>query len=114
MAIVGAIVCGVAVTWTAASFGYHLVGCRSLGGGSHRIARQRVRETSQGIWMHMIDTDRCPSHEDLIAGQYVAQRSLVDPWGTSIVFRCVPGIIVSVRSAGPDHIFHTGDDITND
>ena len=47
----------------------------------------------------------------------VGARDFVDPWGTSIVYSCStedPDGDVTVRSAGPDRIFNTADDITND
>ena len=105
----GAVVCGVAVTWAAAGFGYLLLyppGCVIRA----RPGLLRARETRQGISMFLIDHNRCPTRDDL-AGKYVSPRSLVDPWGTSITFHC-DGDDIVVRSAGPDRVFHTADDIT--
>jgi len=111
MAIVCAILGGIGVTWAAAGFGYLLLhprGCVV----KVRPGLMRVRETRQGISRFLFDNNRCPTRDDL-AGHYVSPRSLVDPWGTSITFHCSSDDI-GVRSAGPDRVFHTADDITSD
>ena len=105
----GAVVCGIAVTWAAAGFGYLMLyppGCVLRA----KPGVVRVAQTRQGISTFLIDNNRCPTRDDL-AGQYVSPGSLVDPWGTSITFHCAGDDIV-VRSAGPDRVFHTADDVT--
>jgi hypothetical protein len=37
----------------------------------------------------------------------------IDPWGTSIPFSC-SGDAIIVKSAGPDRLFGTFDDVAND
>jgi len=47
----------------------------------------------------------------------VGPRDFVDPWGTNIVYSCStegPETDLEVRSAGPDRLFNTADDITSD
>ena len=74
----------------------------------------RVREVASGIaTLPDRQCHSCPTRDNLIGQKYVARGGLVDPWGTSITFHCMPSGDVVVRSAGPDRLFHTDDDITN-
>jgi hypothetical protein len=114
--MVGALLCGVAVTWAAAGFGLRLVYYGPHCGGGVKVSRDRVRDIAFAATLHYVDNDlRCPDRDDLVGGELVSRKDLVDAWGTSITFRCIPdgGGVVVVRSAGPDHLFHTDDDITN-
>jgi hypothetical protein len=111
--IVAALFVGVAITWMAAAFGYQLVrphGC----GSPTRLATLRARETLASVIMFQVEHHRCPTRADLLTGKYVRSGSLVDPWGTSITFHCLPDDDAIVRSAGPDRLFNTADDITSD
>jgi hypothetical protein len=113
MAIVAAVVCGLAITWAIAGFGLHLSSPRSCSGGGWRSSRNRVKETAFATSLYQLDNGpRCPTRDDLVNGKYVTRGGLVDAWGTSITFHCTPGYGAVVRSAGPDHLFHTDDDIT--
>ena len=115
MAIVAALACGVLVTWVAAAIGFCAIYPGIHCGGPGRSSRGRVREIASGIATYQIDNERspCPTRDNLIDQKYVARGALVDPWGTSITFHCMPNGDVVVRSAGPDRLFHTDDDVTN-
>jgi hypothetical protein len=108
IALIAAIMCGILATWAAADFGYQLLHPR----GCSRPGPGHVLQTAHGISNFLSVNDRCPTRDDL-AGRYVSAHLLVDPWGTSITFHCSSNGDVFVRSAGPDRLFHTDDDITN-
>ena len=106
---------GVALTWACAAFGVMALthgpfashGCRP----PSKMAKLMVQETHSALLQYQIDSDRSPTRYDLTNARYVNRRSLIDPWGTSIASWC-RGENVEVRSAGPDKLFKTDDDIT--
>jgi hypothetical protein len=106
---------GIGVTWLCAAFGLFVVvspphGCTSR----TAIARGRVLEISQGIAIYKIEHHRCPAtRDDLIAGRILDVRGSVDPWATPIAFHCTADDTL-VTSAGPDRVFGTDDDISNE
>jgi hypothetical protein len=109
-----AVVFGIAVTWTVAAFGLAMLrptGCRIP---RDRDAHLRILQTTSTVRGYRLLEDRCPTRGTLVAGGFVDARALVDPWGTGIAFHCLPDDDVAVRSAGPDRVFHTADDITVD
>ena len=111
-----AVLCGIALTWTAAAFGLALLAsgdCR-MRVPHLKTTRYLVAEAASAVQAFRITKSRCPSPDALVAGGYVDARALVDPWGTSMRLHCTPDGEVSVRSAGPDRVFLTQDDITND
>ena len=81
-----------------------------------KIAKERIKEISQGVTTFMIDSNNtCPkSLDDLVAQKYVAKASAKDPWGKDFVMRC-PGTqdpdSADVISSGPDKADGTQDDI---
>ena len=111
-----AVLCGIALTWAAAAFGLALLGP----GSCHvriphlKTARYLAAETASAVQLFRIVENHCPTRDALVSRNYVDARELIDPWGTSITFHCTPGGNVIVRSAGPDRLFDTPDDITND
>jgi len=115
MALIGAIMCGILVTWAAAAFGYQVFRPGICSGRSSSLTRARLKEIATGIATYQLDNGRapCPSWDDLIGYKYVARGVRQDPWGTSITFHCLPSGDVVVRSAGRDHQLYTDDDITN-
>jgi hypothetical protein len=115
VALVAALVLGVLVTWAVAAIGFSAIYPGLHCGGPGRSSRGRVREIASGIATYQLDNGHspCPTRDDLIGQKYVARGALVDSWGTSITFHCMPDGDVVVRSAGADRLFHTDDDITN-
>jgi len=115
MALIGAIMCGILVTWTTAALGYQLFRPGICHGRSWSLARSRLMEIATGIATYKIDNGRaaCPTWDDLIGRSYVARGVVTDPWGTSNTFHCAANGDVVIRSAGPDRLFHTDDDISN-
>ena len=108
-----AMVIGLALTWTCAAFGLFIVTVPTCGGRTLRIAKIRVREIEQGFSQYQLDNGRCPATVDvLVAEKYVHKQGLVDPWGTRFAYRCSDEDSI-VRSAGPDRLFGTADDVTN-
>jgi hypothetical protein len=108
------IMCGILVTWAAAAFGYQMFRPGICHGHSWSLARGRIKEIATGIAIYQLDNGRsCPSWEDLSGQKYVARGVAKDPWGTIIAFHCMPSGDIAVRSAGPDRLFHTDDDVTN-
>ena len=109
----GLLFCGVALTWTCAAFGLFVgkVGGSTLSIPGFREARVRVGEVRQAVTTYQIERNRCPTtSDDLIAGGYIDERRFLDPWRTRIAFSCSEEE-ANVRSAGPDRVFGTPDDI---
>jgi hypothetical protein len=83
-----------------------------------RTAFLRARAGHDAIEWFVIDHGRCPAgHQELVAERYLDALDLHDPWGTSIALGCgAPegDTIVTARSAGPDRMFGTPDDIPAD
>jgi len=81
-----------------------------------KIAKERIKEISQGVTTFMIDSNNsCPkSLDDLVAQKYLAKASSKDPWGKDFVLRC-PGQQdpdgADITSSGPDKADGTADDI---
>jgi len=108
-----AMVIGMALTWTCAAFGLFIVTAPTYGGGSAKLAKHRGREIEQAFLEYQLDNGRCPATiEALVAEKYLPKWDLVDPWGTRFAYWC-SGMDVEVRSAGPDKLFKTDDDVTN-
>ena len=79
-----------------------------------RVARLKIAEVRYAFTQYQIAEAACPpTRDDLIDGKYISARQLVDPWGTSIAYWC-RGEDVEIRSAGPDKLFNTADDISNE
>jgi hypothetical protein len=109
----GLLFCGVALTWTCAAFGLLLgdMGNGTLSVPGFREARVRLGEVRQAVTTYQIEHNRCPTTgDDLVEGGYMDARRLVDPWRKWIVFSCSEED-TTVRSAGPDRVFATADDI---
>ena len=111
-----AVLCGIALTWTAGAFGLALLAPRGCAVPLPHVtgARYLAAETASAVQISRIRERRCPTRDQLVGRNYVDARTLVDPWGTSMTIRCTPGGSVVVRSAGPDLLFDTRDDITSD
>ncbi len=112
-----AIACGLALTWTCAAVGLSILTTHGCVGrkvhNAHGRARNIVRGIDFALSMYLVDRHRCPAtRDDLIAEGYADARDFVDPWGTSVAFWCSQDLQM-VRSAGPDHIFDTADDVTD-
>jgi len=105
LALIGMIGAGVAVVIN-----------KSFQNAKIKIAKERLKEISQGVTTYMIDSNNtCPkSLDDLVAQKYVAKASAKDPWGKDFVMRC-PGQndpdSADVISSGPDKQDGTQDDI---
>lgn len=108
---------GVALTWACGAFGVMALIDNAFVSyrcpAPTKVAKRRILEVRSGITQHQIVEYRCPTPGDLIRGKYTYPGSLVDPWGTSIAYWC-HGEDVEIRSAGPDKLFNTADDITNE
>ena len=79
-----------------------------------KAARRLTAKVANAVQSFRNTEQRCPTPDQLVSHNYVVAPTLVDPWGTSITISCTPGGDVVVRSAGPDRLLHTCDDITND
>ena len=105
LALIGMIGAGVAVVIN-----------KSFQNAKIKIAKERLKEISQGVTTYMIDSNNtCPkSLDDLVAQKYVAKASAKDPWGKDFVLRC-PGQkdpeSADISSSGPDKQDGTADDI---
>jgi general secretion pathway protein G len=105
LALIGMIGAGVAVVVN-----------RSFQNAKLKIAKERIKEISQGVTTYMIDSNNnCPKGlDDLVAQKYVAKASAKDPWGKDFTLRC-PGQNdtdgADVMSSGPDKAEGTADDI---
>jgi general secretion pathway protein G len=105
LALIGMIGAGVAVVVN-----------RSFQNAKLKIAKERIKEISQGVTTYMIDSNSsCPKGlDDLVAQKYVARASAKDPWGKEFTLRC-PGQNdtdgADITSAGPDKADGTADDI---
>jgi prepilin-type N-terminal cleavage/methylation domain-containing protein len=88
---------------------------RALNNAKIKVAKERIKEISQGVTTYMIDSNNCPKGmDDLVAQKYVARASAKDPWGKDFILKC-PGTNDSdgadIVSSGPDKAEGTGDDI---
>jgi hypothetical protein len=112
----GAILCGIALTWAAAAVGLFFLtsrGCVGFVESKDHIAFRRVADIERALADYSLEHHRCPTkRDDLIDGGYIDAPSLVDPWGTSIASWCSHDA-ADVISAGPDRTFGTADDITS-
>ena len=105
LALIGMIGAGVAVVVN-----------NSFQKAKQKIAKERIKEISQGVTTFMIDSNsNCPkSLDDLVAQKYVAKASAKDPWGKDFTMRC-PGANdtdgADITSSGPDKADGTADDI---
>jgi len=108
------LLCGVALTCASSAFGMMVVeeilfGYRCPAGPN--LAALRVGGVHAALTQYQSEKGWCPTtSDDLIHGKYVNARELVDPWGTSIAYWCHDKAM-QVRSAGPDKLFNTDDDI---
>jgi hypothetical protein len=114
--VVGFLV-GLAVTWFCAYLGWFLAfgrGCHGLPRG--QTTEIRVREVAGYVTDFARDEGRCPANIDELVEQRYVKRGLTDAWGNNFFVGCwgqrqgAPPMVV-VRSAGPDHVFFTADDI---
>jgi hypothetical protein len=114
MALVAISVCaGVVLTLSAMRLGARWAGftsCRTW--HRHHLSLQ-PRDALAAVDSFIIDHGRCPSAErELIAeGRFYSLR---DRWNQRLFYTCVrtaSDLVVEVRSAGPDRVFWTADDI---
>jgi hypothetical protein len=113
-----ALLCGVALTCAASAFGMTVVDELLFAGyrcpARPKLTALRVGGVRAGLTRYQIEKGWCPTARDaLIDGKYVNAWELVDPWDTSIAYWC-HGEDMQVRSAGPDKLFNTDDDIASD
>jgi hypothetical protein len=71
-----------------------------------RVSRDSVRKLHEQLTSYVNDHRKCPA-----TAADVPIRPLKDGWGTSIATWCSERG-VQVRSAGPDKLFNTADDVT--
>jgi len=88
---------------------------KALNNAKIKVAKERIKEISQGVTTYMIDSSNCPKGmDDLVSQKYVARASAKDPWGKDFVLRC-PGQNdtdgADIVSSGPDKAEGTADDI---
>jgi general secretion pathway protein G len=88
---------------------------KALNNAKIKVAKERIKEISQGVTTYMIDSNNCPKGmDDLVSQKYVARASAKDPWGKDFVLRC-PGTNdpdgADIVSSGPDRAEGTADDI---
>ena len=110
--------CGVALTWTCAAFGllvsqYAFEGHRCP--SQVKLALVQVHEVDNAIAQYQIDARAVSDDTERSwpSGEFISARDLVDPWKRRIQFTCTDED-TRVASAGPDKIFGTTDDITNE
>jgi hypothetical protein len=78
-----------------------------------KISQARVAEIKEALLAHLAVEKKCPAAlDDLIRDRAVDRHSLNDAWGTPIAYRCSDRG-TQVRSAGPNKVFGTADDITS-
>ena len=108
---------GLALTWACAAFGTMALIDKLFVNRCPAATKNgmgRVDNIHYAVIQYRISHGRCPTTRDNLINKYdryVNPRSLVDPWGTSVAYWC-HGEDVEVRSAGPDKLFNTADDIT--
>jgi hypothetical protein len=112
------LLCGVALTCAASAFGMTVVNDLLFAGyrcpARPKLAALRVGGVHAALTQYQIERGRCPTGRgDLIDGKYLNARDLVDPWGTSIAYWCHADEM-QIRSAGPDKLFNTDDDIARE
>lgn len=109
----GAILCGIAFTWTCAAYGIMRVTAHTCG-DRVRPAERKVFAIVEALNRYQMDNNEsCPAtRDDLIAGGYLSASVLLDPWGRSIAYWCTDED-AGAMSAGPDGLFGTADDVNS-
>lgn len=69
-----------------------------------------IRSTIK-IWQGAVGQRVCPSKAELEKHAYASTNDWKDPWGGQYEYAC-SGDVVIVRSAGPDRVYGTADDVT--
>jgi hypothetical protein len=106
---------GTLFTWLCAAIGLRFFFTHSCSPGPRiAYAKSRVRAIERALTEYQLDWNDCPRPKDaLIDGGYLDSRNFTDPWEKTISFRCSVDED-RVVSAGPDRIFGTADDVTNE
>ena len=108
---------GCAMTVFAAMLGLDLLG----GGSCHQApihsAAVMVRDARSSLESFVAAEGRCPTSErELVELRYM-KKTRRDPWRQALFYRCYMGsdgtAEVSVRSAGPDRVFWSFDDMVS-
>ena len=103
-----AVLCGIALTWTAGAFGLALLAPRGCAVPLPDATRTRylAAEMASAVQISRITERRCPRRDQLVGRNYVDARALVDPVGDEHdhPLHSWRGTVV-VRSAGPDLLF---------
>jgi len=80
----------------------------------HASERALTIDAHSAVMSFVQDQGRCPAGEpELLYGRYL-RAIWTDRWGNQLFYTCVAaagGVDVTVRSAGPDRAFWTGDDV---
>jgi hypothetical protein len=102
---------GVLLTLSAMRFGVRWAASRSC--RLRHYPRLEPREALAVVDSFIIDHGRCPNAErELVAEGRL--DSLRDRWNQRLFYTCVhtaSELVVEVRSAGPDRVFWTADDV---
>lgn len=87
---------------------------RSGGGSKLNKATLLVRGSDAAVESFVVVRGRCPTGERELIGSGDLRGPARDPWGLQLFYTCLQMADtddISVRSAGPDRIFWTADDI---
>jgi len=107
-----ALLVGVAFTWLCAALGLQALSRHTRRAPRLTFAKRQVSAVAHAATQYWLDHDKCPTKgSDLVASGYADAWNLEDPWGKAIDFSCSDDTTVA-RSAGPDRVFGTYDDIT--
>ena len=108
---------GVALTWACAAFGVmaliHIAFVSYRCPAPTRMAHLRILDVEVGITQHQIVENRCPSPRRSHHRKIHAPAQPRGPVGHQHRV-LVPRRRLEIRSAGPDKVFNTNDDITNE
>jgi len=77
-------------------------------------AEQRTRAALQAVDDLLVQSGSCPRSEGELISARLLPGPAVDPWGRRLFYTCLKtsdDLIVEARSAGPDGVFWTADDI---
>jgi hypothetical protein len=109
---------GCLATLSSALFGWYLLrphGCRTM--SAENFAAMLTREAREAVDEFLVLRGRCPTGEDELVRTGRLNRPPRDRWGQALFYTCLEtadDLVVSARSAGPDRIFWTADDIVAD
>ena len=82
------------------------------GNDSSAEARAQVRRIARAVTHYQAENVGCPDSLEVVYREHYVDGRRLDPWGRELLFHCgASARSMEVRSAGPDGLFGTADDV---